>query len=172
MADIATLLMLEDTRDFDGDVLQMILRSPHPELRRRAAMSIARINDPRGRAMLRAAYPDADTAVSASLIFGAGQMKDSAAAKWLDTLLKQPTTPVTVAFEAARSLGKIRTPEAHSALATYLAGVKETRFTRSVIGEALLSISRFSTRGDLGPIIRHTRSPDVEVRWRATASSK
>jgi cyclophilin family peptidyl-prolyl cis-trans isomerase/HEAT repeat protein len=167
IADIATLLMLEDTRDFNSDVLQRILRSEHPELRRRAALSIARINDARGRALVRAAYPDRDTAVSATLVFGVGQMKDSAAVMWLDTLLKEPNTPVTVAFEAARSLGKIRTPNARGVLASYLAHVNEAAGTRAVIGEALLSIGRFKTRGDIAPVVRHTRSRDEEVRWRA-----
>ena len=167
IADIATLLMLEDTRDFNSDVLQRILRSEHPELRRRAALSIARINDARGRALVRAAYPDRDTAVSATLVFGVGQMKDSAAVMWLDTLLKEPKTPVTVAFEAARSLGKIRTPDARGVLASYLAHVNEAAGTRAVIGEALLSLGRFKTRGDIAPIVRHTRSRDEEVRWRA-----
>ena len=167
IADIATLLMLEDTRDFKSDVLQRILRSEHPELRRRAALSIARINDARGRALARAAYPDRDTAVSATLVFGVGQMKDSAAVMWLDTLLKEPNTPATVAFEAARSLGKIRTPNARGVLASYLAHVNEAAGTRAVIGEALLSIGRFKTRGDIAPVVRHTRSRDEEVRWRA-----
>lgn len=167
VADIATLLMLEDTRDFNSDVLQRILHAEHPELRRRAALSIARIGDPRGRALVRASYPDRDTAVSATLVFGVGQMKDSAAVMWLDTLLKDRNTPVTVAFEAARSLGKIRTPDARGVLASYLARVKEAADTRAVIGEALLSIGRFKTRGDISSLVRHTRSRDEEVRWRA-----
>lgn len=167
IADIATLLMLEDTRDFNSDVLQRILRSEHPELRRRAALSIARINDARGRALVRAAYPDRDTAVSATLVFGVGQLKDTSAVMWLDTLLKDPNTPVTVAFEAARSLGKVRTPNARGVLASYLAHVNEAAGTRAVIGEALLSIGRFKTRGDIAPAVRHARSRDDEVRWRA-----
>jgi cyclophilin family peptidyl-prolyl cis-trans isomerase/HEAT repeat protein len=117
--------------------------------------------------MIRASYPDRDTAVSATLVFASGQMKDSTAVPWLDTLLKHPKTPVTVAFEAARSLGKIRTAEARSMLANYLTGVKENPHTRTVIGEALLSISRFQTRGELAPMMRHTRSADAEIRWRA-----
>jgi HEAT repeat protein/cyclophilin family peptidyl-prolyl cis-trans isomerase len=167
IADIATLLMLEDTRDFNSDVLQRILRSEHPELRRRAALSIARINDARGRALVRAAYPDRDTAVSATLVFGVGQMKDSAAVMWLDTLLKDFNTPPTVAFEAARSLGKIRTPTARGVLASYLSHVNEAAGTRAVIGEALLSMGRFKTRYDIAPVMRHSRSRDEEVRWRA-----
>lgn len=166
IADIATLLMLEDTRDFNSDVLRRILRSEHPELRRRAALSIARINDARGRALVRTAYPDRDTAVSATLVFAVGQMKDSAAVMWLDTLLKDPNTPVTVAFEGARSLGKIRTPNARSVLASYLVNVNEAVRTRGVIGEALLSIGRFKTRGEIAPVVRHTRSRDEGV-WRA-----
>lgn len=167
IADIATLLMLEDTRDFNADALQRILHSDHPELRRRAALSLARIADPRSQVIVRAAYPDADTAVSATLIFAAGQIKDSATIPWLDTLLTAANTPVTVAFEAARALGKIRTPAGRRALVSYLARVNEVRGNRAVIGEALLSLGRYSMRGDLDAIVRHARSPDEEVRWRA-----
>src|SRR6185436_4305229 len=37
-----------------------------------------------------------------------------------------------------------------------------------IVGEALLSIGRFTTREYLSPILRWTTSRDAEVRWRAT----
>ena len=46
--DIATLLKLEDTRQFDALALGRILKSAHPEVRRRAAVSIGRLADARG----------------------------------------------------------------------------------------------------------------------------
>ena len=168
IADITTLVMLEDTRDFNADALRRILGSSHPEVRRRAVTAIARINDPRGRALLNLAQPDADTSVAATVIFAVGQLKDSTAVPHLDSLLMSASTPVTVAFEAARALGKIRTPEARVALARYLNATTEHTRTRSVIGEALLSIGRNTTRGDIASIVRHTQSNDEEVRWRAT----
>ena len=54
--DITKLVMLEDTRTFDEAVLtRILLHSTHPEVRRRAAQTVGRIVDPRGRALLVAA---------------------------------------------------------------------------------------------------------------------
>jgi HEAT repeat protein/cyclophilin family peptidyl-prolyl cis-trans isomerase len=168
IADITTLVMLEDRRDFKAEVLARILRSEHADVRWRAARSIARIGDVRGRTLLHEARTDADTSVAATAVFGLGQLRDSAAVPMLDSLLSAPRTAVTVAFEAARALGKIRTPEARVVLARYLASAAETNRTRRVIGEALLSIGRQTTRGDIAPIVRWTRSGAEELRWRAT----
>jgi hypothetical protein len=41
---IAQLLMLEDTRTFDEAALSRALRAAHPEVRRRAVVSVARIS--------------------------------------------------------------------------------------------------------------------------------
>ena len=46
--EIARLLMLEDTRQFDREALSRDIRSSHPEVRRRAALAIGRIADPAG----------------------------------------------------------------------------------------------------------------------------
>ena len=45
IADIVTLEKLEDRRDFDAATLQRISTAKHPELRRRAALAIARLYD-------------------------------------------------------------------------------------------------------------------------------
>lgn len=165
--DIARLLMLEDRREWDDAALARLLRAPHPEVRRRAAQSIGRINDPAGRALLATMRSDADTAVAATVVFATGQLHDSAAVPWLASLLHASATPATVAREAARSLGKIRTPAAHAALARYLADAPASTATAPVVGEALLAIGRFATREDVTPVVRWTTSPDNEVRWRA-----
>jgi len=47
---ITTLVMLEDTRTFDQDKLAALLKSSHPEVRRRAALAVGRIGYPRTRA--------------------------------------------------------------------------------------------------------------------------
>src|SRR3954468_20053343 len=64
--DIARLVMLEDQRQFDSTELARIFASRHPEVRRRAAVSIGRIADRRGLALLRAHPLDSDTAVAAT----------------------------------------------------------------------------------------------------------
>jgi peptidylprolyl isomerase len=166
--DIARLVMVEDRRELDEPAFTRILRSTHPEVRRRAALAIGRIAKPGGRALLAAARGDSDTAVAATVVFATGQLTDTGAVPWLASLLTEPRTPPTVTREAARAFGRIRTPEARAALARYLAEAPATPATAPVVGEALLSIGRFTTRGDLAPIVRWTTSPDTAVRWRAT----
>jgi HEAT repeat protein/cyclophilin family peptidyl-prolyl cis-trans isomerase len=164
---IARILKLEDTRTYDEAALSEFAKSPHPEVRRRAAQAVGRINDPRGRALLGAARSDTDVDVLATVAFSAGQLKDNDAVSWLGDLMASPRTPRAVAREAARSLGKIQTPEARAALAAYLGSAPASAMSPSVVGEALFSIGRFTARADLSPVVKWATSRDVEVRWRA-----
>jgi peptidyl-prolyl cis-trans isomerase B (cyclophilin B) len=170
IGDIATLEMLEDRRQFDSTELARLLTSGHPEVRRRAAITVGRIADKRGIALLRAMPLDVDTAVAASVVFAVGQLRDSTTVGWLDSLLNNPRTKPTVAGEAAIALGKIKTAGARITLAHFLAkGVVGQRDTPA-LREALLSIGRSTARGDIAPIVRWTKSPNEEIRWRATWS--
>src|SRR3982751_5323166 len=49
---IVQLVKLEDTRSFEEPVLTRLVKAANPEVRRRATVSIGRIADPRGRALL------------------------------------------------------------------------------------------------------------------------
>jgi len=167
IGDIARLLMLEDTRQFDEASLARLLASAHPEIRRRAALAIGRIADKRGAALLTAAADDKDAEVAATMVFAIGQLRDPSSVTWLSDVLSSPKTPTASAREAAIALGKIQAPEARAALARYLSTAPRTKQSAPVAGEALLSIGRFPPGGDLAPIVRWTSSPDVEVRWRA-----
>ncbi|HEX7545340.1 MAG TPA: HEAT repeat domain-containing protein [Gemmatimonadaceae bacterium] len=159
--------MLEDHREFDTTDLSRLLASAHPEVRRRAALAIGRIADKRGYALLRARPLDADTAVAATEVFAAGQLKDSSTVAWFDSLLANPRLAPTVLAEAATALGKIKTSRARDALARFLSTASESPRTSQAIGEALLSIGRCTTRGDLNPILRFGKSLNDEIRWRA-----
>ncbi|NJD10302.1 MAG: hypothetical protein FIB01_07605 [Gemmatimonadetes bacterium] len=165
--ELARLLLLEDRRTLDDTALARLLRSTHPEVKRRAVLAVARIADPRGRALLAPVRADLDTAIAATVAWATGQLRDSAAVSWLAATLTSPETPRTVAREAAGALGKIRTPEAQAALAAYLATAPGTRAASATVGEALLAIGRFPARVDLAPVLRWTTSPDSTVRWRA-----
>ena len=165
--DISRLLMLEDTRQFDRDALSRIIRSSHPEVRRRAALAIGRIADPAGAALLEPVRADKDPDVAATVVFAAGQLKVPAAIPWLEEVLSSPASPPAVAREAAIALGKFQAPQARAALARYLGSVEPSSRSAPVVGEALLSIGRFTAREDLAPILRWTKSRDTEVRWRA-----
>jgi HEAT repeat protein/cyclophilin family peptidyl-prolyl cis-trans isomerase len=164
---IARLVMLEDRRSFDSTELAKHLVSAHPEVRRRAAIATGRIFDKRGIALLRARPLDADTAIAASVVFAVGHMRDTGTVAWFDSLLSNPRTPPTVATEAAAALGKIKTAAARASLASYLAKATSTPRTNATIAEALLSIGRAIPRGDIAPIVRFTKSPSEELRWRA-----
>ncbi|MEO7274807.1 MAG: HEAT repeat domain-containing protein [Vicinamibacterales bacterium] len=166
--DLATLLMLEDTRRLDPAALTPILASPHPEVRRRAVIAVGRIANPAGAELLMTARRDPDAEVRASVAFALGQLKDPAAVAWLGETLLAPLTPPAVAREAATALGKIQVPESHAVLARYLTGAPMTRQSAPVVGDALLSIGRFNGPQDLAPLVKWISSPDSEVRWRAT----
>ena len=83
-------------------------------------------------------------------------------------MLASPSTPPTVATEAAVALGKIKTAGARGVLARYLTATAASAGTAATVGDALLSIGRSTARGDLAPIVRWTTSSDEELRWRAT----
>ncbi|MGH9885082.1 MAG: HEAT repeat domain-containing protein, partial [bacterium] len=167
---IARLVSLEDRRSFDSTELATSLHATHPEVRRRAALAIGRIYDKRGIAILRARPLDADTSVAATVVFAVGHMRDSNTVAWFDSLLSSAATPPSVATEAAAALGKIKTASARAALARYLGQVSASPRNTTTVAEALLAIGRANPRGDIAPIIRFTKSPNEELRWRAAWS--
>ena len=184
---IATLLKLEDTRQFDEAALTTIAASAHPEVRRRAAMSIGRIADVKGSALLTRLRTDASLDVRAAAVFAMGQLKDAATVAWLGTTLSAAATPAAVAREAALALGKFLPPavpvggvptpattaataaatEARAALASYLLKATVTPATTPVVGEALLSLGRFPANDGVAPLARFAGHANVEIRWRA-----
>ncbi|NQW04692.1 MAG: HEAT repeat domain-containing protein [Acidobacteria bacterium] len=165
--DVATLVKLEDTRQFDEAQLSRLLQSSHPEVRRRAVVTVGRIVTERGSELLTPLQGDADPEIVASVAFAYGQLRNPATIAWLGERLASTSTPNAVAFEAARALGKIRTPEARAALATYLANAQANAASAPVVGEALLSLGRYTTHEDIAPIVKWATSANVEIRWRA-----
>src|SRR5580704_11898262 len=99
---LATLLKIEDTRQFDEATLARLLQSDHPEVRRRAAQTIGRVLNPRGSALLLAARGDADAEVVATVAFAYGQLKDADAVGWLADEMAGSAVPAVAAREAAR----------------------------------------------------------------------
>src|SRR5688572_16829611 len=166
--DLAQILKLEDTRQFDQAALSRLLASQHPEVKRRAVIAVGRIVNPGGSALLLPLRQDPNAEIVATVAFASGQLKDATAVGWLGQVLSTTTTASPVKFEAARALGKIRTSEARAALAAYLTAPGGSSVTSAVVGEALLSMGRFTAREDIAPIVKWTTSPDAEVRWRAT----
>ena len=172
---IATLLKLEDTRQFDEAALTRVLGSKHPEVRRRAAISIGRIADKQGLALLEKMRTEPDSTILAAVVFATGQIRDGQTIGWLSSVLQSPRTPPVVGREAAQALGKIQAPEAaameaRAALAAYLSKATVTTASAPVVGEALLAIGRItagSATADITPIARFANATNLEVRWRA-----
>ena len=165
--DLAQILKLEDTRQFDEAALTRLLASKHPEVKRRAVVAVGRIVNPGGSALLLPLRTDPSAEIVATVAFASGQLKEATAVAWLGQLLNTSTTPSPVSFEAVRALGKIRTPEAWAALSAYLMKPAGSSVTSAVMGEALLSMGRFTTREDIAPIVKWSTASDAEVRWRA-----
>jgi HEAT repeat protein/cyclophilin family peptidyl-prolyl cis-trans isomerase len=164
---IAELLKIEDSRQFDEATLTRHLGSSHPEVRRRAVVTVGRVVNLRGPALLEPLKTDKDPEIVATVAFSLGQFKDPAGVPWLTETMYAWATNPGAAVEAARSLGKVRSPEARTALADFLTKVPNAAATRKVVGEALFSFGRFAAPSDLAPIVRWITAEDVEVRWRA-----
>ena len=167
VADIVTLEKIEDRRNYDTAALQRIATAPHPELRRRAVLAIARLYDWRGRDLLKSMRAETDTAVLATVVWATGQLVDTSAVEWIDSLLRDENTPTGVATEAAGAFGKIRTSDTRLRLALYLNDAVPGPKSAAAVAEALLSIGRHRDRGDITSIARWAASPDDELRWRA-----
>ena len=163
---IAGLLRLEDRREFDRESLAGYAAVAATPVRRRAALAIGRIRDPRGRDLLVHLLTDADTAVAATAAFSLGHLGDTLAVAPLAARLAAPGTRPTVASEAAAALGRLATVPARNALEGFLNLPRPG--PASAVGEALLAIWRTPRGGDLAPILRWVRSADPELRWRAT----
>ncbi|CAN5371431.1 peptidylprolyl isomerase [soil metagenome] len=167
---IATLLRLEDRREFDEGLLREITASPVVEVRRRAALAAGRIRHPGATPLLLPLLDDPDTAVAATAAFALGQQGDTSAVAPLAALLTSEAirrTP-TVAAEAASALGKLRGEPARQALLSVL---RDTPLidqgAAEAVGAALLAIWKFPRDPDLEPIRRWTSAPDPQLRWRA-----
>lgn len=157
---IAQLLLVEDNRRFDEGLLTQTLYAKHPELRRRAAISIARIGDVRGMHLLARVREDPESSIAAAVVFATGQLKDAHAIEWLE---KKMASTQVVAIEAARALGKIQTPESAAALARYLLAAP---VGNQLVGEALLAYGRHVGVKDAAPILKWVDTPVTELQWK------
>ena len=170
---IAQLLMLEDTRVLDQDVIGAALKSSHPEVQRRAAIAVGRIVKPEGRALLESAEkaargdcPACAPEFAAAIVFAMGQQKNPETVPWLSQRLRS-ASPEAVQREAAIALGKVRTPESRAALVEYLSKTPVTAANARVAGDAMLSLGRFPYGDDADAIIRWAGVSDANVRWKA-----
>ncbi|HEX2091576.1 MAG TPA: HEAT repeat domain-containing protein [Longimicrobiaceae bacterium] len=167
---VATLLRLEDRREYDSATLERISASSNPELRRRTALAVGRIRERRGLPLLVRLLADPDTAVAATAAFALGHLGDTAAVPVLVPFLtpQRAASAPTIVGEAALALGKLRTERGREAVEGFLRDVPlEGSGSRAMVGHALLAVWRFPRGGNAASVTRWLDSPDPELRWRA-----
>lgn len=167
----ATLLRLEDTRDFELGQLSGLSTSPSVPVRQRAALVLGRIGEAEGIPLLIQLLQDQDTAVAATAAFGLGLMGDSTAVPALlnATLGHALALRPTVVAEVMTALGEIGTEAAAEAVRGTLNQIQpEDARSRAVANAALLAIWKFPRPVDIGHLLEWTSAEDPESRWRAT----
>jgi cyclophilin family peptidyl-prolyl cis-trans isomerase/HEAT repeat protein len=167
----AGLMRLADRREFDAPYLRAALADPDPAIARRAAFVLANLRRAEGVALLDRALTHSDSSVAAMAAFALGQIADSTAVPLLGlyAVAARPDRRPTVLAEVAYALGKIRHPQARSALESLLRTVPQTGGLGNnlVAGAALLSIWRQGRPLPVGAIEPWLRHADPEIRWRA-----
>lgn len=167
----AGLMRLADRREFDEAYLRAALAHPDPAIARRAAFVLANLRRAEGVALLDRALTHPDSSVAAMAAFALGQIADSTAVPLLGlyAVAASPDRRSTVLAEVAYALGKIRHPQARSALESLLRTVPQSGGAGNnlVAGAALLSIWRQGRPLPVAAIEPWLRHADPGIRWRA-----
>lgn len=164
----ATLLRLEDRREYDPDHLLSLAADSSARIRARTALALARLRHPAGADLLLRLLDDADTTVAATAAFALGQLGDSMYAPALIPTLADTLQRPGVAAEAAYAMGKMGGSAAGAALMDLLRATPLTAGNaRAAVASALLAIWKLPPLEDLTPIARWLEADDPELRWRA-----
>jgi cyclophilin family peptidyl-prolyl cis-trans isomerase/HEAT repeat protein len=163
----ATLLRLEDRREWNTGLFDSLGVDPSAATRRRTALTLGRLRDARALLPLVRLLADADTSVAATAAFALGQVGDTAAVAPL-TAAATPARALhapTVVGEAAWALGALRTAAGYRAVAALLQGLDPSSASPLAAGPALLALWR--SPGAAAEVARWTRASDPDLRWRA-----
>ncbi len=131
---VASLLSVEDRRDYDPIVVGRASASRDPWVRSRAALTCGRLRDEEASIYLPVLLRDPDPSVRREAAFASGISGDRRLLPSLVTSLSDPDAEVAGA--AATALGRLGGPEAERALTTVLAGTTGPR------AEAALALFR------------------------------
>lgn len=142
--DLGQLLSLEDSRQFDGALLQRAAQHPDAVVRVRAAMAMGRIGDRAATALLLPMLQDQDSMVRTEAAFALGELGDAAAVMELAALAGRfpPNAQGELVIEIVTALAKLGGPEAERALEGILdrhpatSADRADRATATVLAEA------------------------------------
>lgn len=167
---LAPIVMTGDRRVYDEDLLGRATLYPDPLVRRTAAMTIGRIGDVRGTALIVPLLKDRDRAVVADAFFALGLLRDTAAVEPIIARLRDADTlSADATAEAASALAKIGGPAATQFIAQLLGSGGGLPYARQkdALPNALLETWRLGTRAPVTAMLPHLSDTSVDLRWRA-----
>lgn len=171
---IAPLLQAEDARQWAQSTLEAATLSPEPIVRRTAAISIGRIGDLRGTALLLPMLQDRDSTIHATVAFALGLLRDTAAvAPLIAQLTAMPTPTIETAEEIVTALAKIGGPAAAEMVARVLNNTANLSVTGAgdvLVRHAALDSWRLGAASPSRQLMALAESSDDELRWRAIFS--
>ena len=167
---VARLLAAADARQSDTAVVREALASGTPYVRRMGALTAGQVRMRPALPTVRALLLDADTSVAATAAYALGLALDTAGVTALAAALDRP---VTIASEAAWSLGELGAP-ARDAVVRALGGGQRANRPAAVTAALLLAASKLrpvpveavAPYLDIDP--RATPDDEQRVRWAAT----
>ncbi len=168
---VAPLIQAEDARQWAPGVLETATFSPELLVRRTAAMSIGRIGDLRGTALLIPMLQDRDSTLHPTVAFALGLLRDTAAvAPLIARLTAMPIPTLETAKAIVTALTKIGGPAAAEMVARVLnntANLTMTGAADMLVRHAALESWRLGSASPSRQLIALAESSDDELRWRA-----
>jgi len=171
---MAPMLQAEDARQWAPAPLRAGVESPDPLVRKMAAMSIGRIGDLRGTALVLPLLVDRDSTVQEVAAFALGLLRDTAAVSALvNRLGALPAPTVAGAIEIVTALAKIGGPSAAAAVNGVLdntASVSLTVSRDALVRQAAVESWRLGKLASVRQLVSLVESSSDELRWRVLFS--
>lgn len=170
---LAPLLMAEDRRAFDAPTLSDAVNHSDPLVRRTAAMTIGRIRDLRGTALLLPLLSDRDMTVVTAAFFGLGLMRDTSAVGAIAARLRAADSlSAGAAGEAATALARIGGQTAATFLAGVLNGSADVPRDRLdlLVPNALIDGWHLGALMPAQAMLHYVNDTSTDLRWRAIYS--
>jgi cyclophilin family peptidyl-prolyl cis-trans isomerase/HEAT repeat protein len=165
--------MAEDARQWDGRLFQRGLEHSDPLVRKKAALAVGRLRDPRGTPLLVSHLNDPDSTVLTEIMFALGVLQDTAAVGPIIARFEErPGLWRETAQEGITALAKMNAPR----VAAFFSGI--LRRTQSltvdstplVVTQVARELWRLGARGPIADLIPFLRDTTIELRQAALYS--
>ncbi len=167
---LAPLLQAQDSRQYAAGALEAGTLSPEPIVRRMAALSLGRIGDLRGTALLIPMLQDQDSTVHPTVAFALGLLRDtSAVAALSDRLTSMPAPTLETAREVVNALARIGGPAAADLVTRVLtntANLSVAQYPEVLVRQAAVESWRLGALSPTRQLIALAQTDDDELRWR------